>query len=251
MRAGGKGWKWLSPLLLWASTGVGAAGMDASAHPPPDTLAQRLQACTACHGPQGRATQGGYFPRIAGKLEGYLYQQLLNFRDGRRTNEGMTGLLDTLSDAYLREIAAHFASLDLPYPPPQAPELGTAALERARQLVRQGDPALGVPACQSCHGQVLTGRPAAFPGLLGLSRDYLAAQLGAWKTGQRRALEPDCMGDIARRLKDSDIGALAHWLAAQPADGVATSVSPRRAREAIRSAVAPAPPPLRCGSGPK
>jgi cytochrome c553 len=42
----------------------------------PDTTAQRVQACTTCHGKEGRATNQGYFPRIAGKPAGYLYNQL-------------------------------------------------------------------------------------------------------------------------------------------------------------------------------
>ncbi|MGI9217466.1 MAG: c-type cytochrome, partial [Hydrogenophaga sp.] len=84
----------------------------------PDTRAPRVMACTLCHGPEGRATNDGFYPRIAGKPEGYLYHQLLNFRDGRRQAAGMRFLLDPLSDAYLRDIARHFARLDLPYPPP-------------------------------------------------------------------------------------------------------------------------------------
>ena len=51
----------------------------------PDTLAQRMQPCGACHGKEGRATQDGFFPRIAGKPAGYLYNQLDNFRSGRRS----------------------------------------------------------------------------------------------------------------------------------------------------------------------
>ena len=79
----------------------------AAAHTVPDTLAQRVMACTLCHGPEGRATNDGFYPRIAGKPEGYLYHQLLNFRDGRRQAAGMRYLLDPLSDDYLREIARH------------------------------------------------------------------------------------------------------------------------------------------------
>ena len=79
-------------------------------------MAQRTLACTACHGKEGRAGPDGYYPRIAGKPAGYLYNQLLNFRDGRRHYGLMARLLDPLSDAYLLEIAQHFASLDLPYP---------------------------------------------------------------------------------------------------------------------------------------
>lgn len=50
----------------------------------PDTLAQRVLACAACHGKEERATIAGYFPRIAGKPAGYLYNQLINFLEGRR-----------------------------------------------------------------------------------------------------------------------------------------------------------------------
>jgi cytochrome c553 len=32
-----------------------------------NTMAQRMQACVVCHGREGRATNQGYFPRIAGK----------------------------------------------------------------------------------------------------------------------------------------------------------------------------------------
>ena len=84
----------------------------------PDGMATRTLACTTCHGAQGKATQNGYFPRIAGKPAGYLYNQLLNLRDGRRHYPTMGYLLENLTDDYLREMAVHFASLDIPYPEP-------------------------------------------------------------------------------------------------------------------------------------
>jgi cytochrome c553 len=62
----------------------------------------------------------------------------------------------------------------------------------------------------------MTGRAPFIPGLLGLSRDYLNAQLGAWRNGQRRAIEPDCMAQLARSLAPEEIGAVSAWLAAQP-----------------------------------
>ena len=81
----------LALLLAFATLG---SSLLAAPHTVPDTMAQRVLACTGCHGKEGRATNAGYFPRIAGKPAGYLYNQLRNFRDGRRTNAAMTHLVD-------------------------------------------------------------------------------------------------------------------------------------------------------------
>ena len=182
----------------------------------PDTLAQRLQPCMACHGPEGRASRDGYLPRIAGKPAAYLYQQLLNFRDGRRSNSAMAGFLAHQRDDYLREMASYFAALDLPYPNPALTTASPAELARGARLAREGDPARRLPACSACHGSALGGTLPAVPGLLGLPRDYLIAQLGAWQTGQRHATAPDCMAELSRRLAPADASAVASWLALQP-----------------------------------
>lgn len=201
---------------LIAAATIATTTAARAAPPFEDTLAQRLQACTACHGAQGRATPGGYQPRLAGKPAGYLYHQLLNFRDGRRDYGPMTALVDPLSDAYLQEIAAHYAALEVPYPAPQPSTAAPATLQRGEQIVRQGDAARGVPACNQCHGDTMMGVAPAIPGLLGLPRDYVNAQLGAWRSGKRRAQAPDCMAHVAQQLSLADIDAVSQWLAAQP-----------------------------------
>lgn len=182
----------------------------------PDTMAQRMQACVVCHGREGRATPDGYQPRIAGKPAGYLVEQLRHFRDGRRRHAIMADLLAHMSDDYLDEIAAYFAALDLPYPAPPRSEATAAQLARGQALVRQGDPARGLPACVECHGQAMTGIAPFVPGLLGLPRDYLLGQFGAWREGLRQARAPDCMAQISQRLSPQDVSALAAWLASQP-----------------------------------
>ncbi len=204
-----------------------------------DTMAQRTLACTACHGKQGRAGPDGYYPRLAGKPAGYLYNQLLNFRDGRRHYGLMSGMVAPLSDAYLLEMAQHFAALDLPYPAPLPPAAPPAVLRRGEALARQGDAARRIPACVQCHGQALTGVTPGIPGLLGLPRDYINAQLGAWKTGQRQAHAPDCMASIAERLSLDDVSAVSGWLASRP--------MPAHTKPAARL---PAPLPIRCGTAP-
>ncbi|WP_343631190.1 c-type cytochrome [Roseateles sp.] len=187
---------------------------------------ERIQACTLCHGPQGRATPQGYFPRLAGKPAGYLFNQLQSFRDGRRHHALMAGLLRNMSDDYLREIAGYFAALDVPYPSPAPQPLSEPQRQRAEQLVTRGDAALRVPACTACHGPAMAGRQPAIPGLLGLPRDYLVGQLGAWRTGHRRAHAPDCMADVAQALSPDDIAAVATWLALRPAGAHPEPASP-------------------------
>lgn len=214
-------------------------GLVAQAAPYEDTMAQRVLACTGCHGPEGRSAADGYHPRIAGKPAGYLFHQLQNFRAGRRHYAPMTRLLAPLDDAYLMQIAEHFSALSLPYPAPAAPTASPEVLARGRQLAMQGDPGRQVPACAACHGDRLTGVAPAIPGLLGLPRDYLNGQLGAWRTGTRRAHAPDCMADIARRLQPQDVAAVAQWLSAQPV--------PASARPLGSAARLPAPLPQRCG----
>ncbi len=216
-----------------------AAAASAWAAPPvfEDSMAQRTLACSACHGKEGRAGPDGYYPRIAGKPAGYLYNQLLNFRDGRRHYGLMTRLMEPLSEAYLLEIAQHFAALDLPYAPPRPSGASAAQLQQGRALALQGDPHRKLPACAQCHGEPLTGVQPNTPGLVGLSRDYLSSQLGAWRTGQRRAHAPDCMADIARRLTLDEISALVAWLATQLPDAGSKPL-----------AALPRPPEIACGS---
>jgi cytochrome c553 len=206
----------------------------------PDTIAQRALACAACHGKEGRATQDGYFPRIAGKPAGYLYNQLRNFRDGRRHNPMMAYMVTQLSDDYLQELAHYFSEQHPPYPAQPATAASLAVLQRGRQLVIDGDAARDVPACSACHGASLTGVAPAIPGLVGLPRDYLNAQFGAWKTGSRHAAAPDCMAQIAARLTVEDISAASSWLSTQPvpADGAPLARATQRR-------------PMECGSAPQ
>lgn len=221
--------------------GAGAFfGTSSGAAPFEDSMAQRAMACTGCHGKEGRAASDGYYPRIAGKPAGYLYNQLLNFRDGRRSYPLMAHLLANLSDDYLREFAGYFGDLDLPYAAPQRAAVDARTLERGRVLVMEGDLSRRIPACAQCHGTALTGVAPSVPGLLGLPRDYLNAQFGAWRIGQRHAQAPDCMAEIARLLAAEDVAAVTGWLAAQPVP------VPSKAADSL-----PAPMPLECGSVPK
>ena len=228
--------------VRWAGILVALISSAAAAQTPartvPDTIEQRMQACTPCHGLEGRASPVGYLPRIAGKPAGYLFNQLVNFRDGRRYNGAMSYLVENLSDGYLREIAQYFASLDVPYT--ALPRTGEreGLLRRGESIVTRGEPGRQLPACTQCHGYALTGALPAIPGLVGLPADYITAQLGAWRSGARRAATPDCMSEVARRLGGDDVRAVASWLATRP---LPSNTKPAASPDL--------PLPLECGSG--
>src|SRR5688572_921809 len=80
-----------------------------------DSLEARVQGCVTCHGQRGQGTHKGYFPRIAGKPAGYLYNQLLAFKNGTRHYSPMNYLVAYLPEAYLREIAEYFAKEQPPF----------------------------------------------------------------------------------------------------------------------------------------
>jgi cytochrome c553 len=202
-----------------------------------DSIDARVQGCVTCHGRSGEGSGDGRFPRIAGKPAGYLYNQLLAFRDGTRRYTPMNYLMAYLPDAYLREIADHFSRQRPPFAATEAGAADPATLGRGRDLVLSGDAARGVPECVACHGTRLTGMEPGIPGLVGLRPTYIVAQLTRWRVGERSAAEPDCMKRIATRLSERDVVSIAAWLARQPAPANAAPDSPNLVRM-----------PLACGS---
>ena len=176
----------------------------------PDTMAERAKPCLACHASEGRKAKDEYYPRLAGKPAGYLFNQMTHFRDGRRQHRAMSLLMENLSDPYLRELAGYLSSLPAHYSPAQVQAAATPP-----PLLTEGDAARKIPACNACHGKAFLGVAPVIPGLLGLPADYLSAQLGAWKVGTRKAAAPDCMANIAAALNPTEVSALAAWLAAQ------------------------------------
>jgi cytochrome c553 len=226
-------------LLLCLTANVPAASADsvAGVGPVPDTLQQRLAACTSCHGTHGEGSADSqFFPRLAGKPAEYLARQLRYFQDGQRKYAPMQNIVQQLDPDYLREIAEYFSAQQVPYQRSSIPTLPTTVLQRGEKLVTQGDAALKLPACERCHGRSLTGVEPNTPALVGLPYDYVSSQLGSWRTGTRAAASPDCMAQIANRLAPGDITAVSAWLASRqpPADAHAQAAGTVK-------------PPLACG----
>jgi cytochrome c553 len=218
---------------------VFAQSRTLAAEQAPDSMAARVLACAPCHGDKGQGTENDYFPRLAGKPSGYLYNQLVAFRDGRRKYPPMNYLLEFLPDSFLKAMADYFASEQPPFPQPATPIVSPEILKRGEHLALAGDSSRGIPACANCHGPSFTGMEPAIPGLLGLRPNYISAQLGAWRYGTRTAAEPDCMQIVAGHLTEDDVRALAAFLSSRS--------MPANPAPAAQGSL---PMPLTCGSEP-
>ena len=66
--------------------------------------------CAACHGPYGISTNE-LWPNLAGQKGPYMAKQLRDYRDGTRNDPNMNSLVQTLTDAQIDALAAHYARM--------------------------------------------------------------------------------------------------------------------------------------------
>ena len=177
-------------------------------------MAARVLACATCHGAEGQGTSDDYFPRLAGKPAGYLYNQLVAFRDGRRRYPPMNYLLEFLPDAYLKEIAEYFAVAAAAVSGrPRCPIVSKEILARGEALVTNGDPQRGRSRLRGLsRPDASPGWSPPFPACSGCAPATSARSSGAWRYGTRTAAAPDCMQIVAGLLTEDDVTAVAAWL---------------------------------------
>jgi cytochrome c553 len=206
--------------LLGVSPTAGADGLGHENAPPQEI-------CGMCHGLDG-ISRMAKFPKLAGQKAAYLERQIRDFRDGRRHNDGgqMAAVATEIAETQIAEVAAYFASL----PPPQPAGHDPASRTRAEALFNAGDPVAGIPACRGCHGPGPTageGSRIEGPHLSAQHADYLARQLADFRSGTRTNDPGEVMQRAAARLSDSDIAALARFLAASPRERMPQEPRPR------------------------
>jgi cytochrome c553 len=170
-------------------------------------------ACFRCHGFDGAAQAAAAFPALAGQSAEYLHEQLKAYASGRRPNAIMGPIASALAEQQMRSVAAYYAAQ--PDPPQDGrPGGDPALLQWGGVLSAIGSAEAGVQACQNCHGPAGTGMPPMYPRLAGQPQAYLAAQLRAWKSGERPGDPPyHFMANIAKRLADRDIEAVSLYFA--------------------------------------
>jgi len=187
-------------LSLTASTFVYAAG-DAAAGK------EKSVACGACHGADGNS-QIPNFPKIAGQNEKYLIKQLVDIQSGARKVPEMAGQLDGKNEQDIEDIAAYFASKSV-----LGGKTAKDQLELGQKIYRSGIPAKEVAACTACHGAKGQGlSTAGFPALSGQHSAYTEKQLKNFRVDSRTNDPNSMMRDIAARLSDVEIKAVASYI---------------------------------------
>lgn len=169
--------------------------------------------CVGCHGVDGNSPAGAN-PHLAGQGQAYLAKQINNFRsiDGKpavRNNAIMNGMVASLSDEDVRNLAAYFSEQKLQ----PAVAKDEALIAEGQKLWRMGDFQRGVPACAGCHGPTGAGLPAQYPRLSGQWAEYTEAQLKGFRAGERANDPEKMMRIIANKMTDQQIKAVAEYAA--------------------------------------
>ncbi|MCP1728146.1 cytochrome c553 [Natronospira proteinivora] len=196
--------------LLAGAFALSLAG-SASADPMVDGDAEAGEAnstaCAACHGPDGNSSNPEW-PKLAGQHAKYTYEQLKAYKSGERDDAVMMGQVQNLDDQDMKDLAVFYAQ--------QVPQVGSADEElgeAGKKIYRGGNLETGVTACIACHGPRGEGVPMAnYPMLSGQHAQYTIEQLEAYRDGERSTDRAGMMRDIAARMSDEEIEAVAEYI---------------------------------------
>ena len=166
--------------------------------------------CTACHGADGNSLVAMY-PKLAGQGAAYIAKQLADFKAGASSESGrvdpvMAGMVAGLSEQDMADLGAFFASQKTTAGNGKANDLG-------KKLYFGGDSERGISACVACHTANGKGvSQAKFPVVAKQNVEYLTSQLQKFRTGDRTNDNNSIMRNIAVKLTDADIEALAQFM---------------------------------------
>jgi len=159
----------------------------------------KAQVCVACHGPQGNSTNPAY-PQLAGQTARYLYLQLRDFKEGRRSDPAMSPMAAPLSKEDMLDLADYFAA--------QKPAASTYKVDSAR--VAAGRSKSEKVLCTMCHLGGFSGQNE-IPRVAGQQYAYIVKQLEDFRV-QRRTNDGGNMTSVSRNLSDDDIRNLASYI---------------------------------------
>ena len=162
--------------------------------------AKLAEQCVACHGPGGNS-QSPDFPVLAGQSWRYIYIQLKDFKEGRRTDPVMSAMAARLSRDDMIALGNYFAAIK---PLPIAFKADGAKVEAGRKI---SDAVL----CPMCHLGGFVGQNE-IPKVAGQYPQYIKKQLLDFRA-KRRTNDAGNMTSVAGTLSDDDIENLTQYIA--------------------------------------
>ncbi|MGB6103411.1 MAG: c-type cytochrome [Pusillimonas sp.] len=182
--------------------------------------ARGILACASCHGAAGNSTIPAN-PNLASQPHEYLVKQLLDFApkdEKSKPARGGPGGAPSVMTPFAAALTAEDRQNISYYLAQQALDqeaAGSASnedtMERGQHIWRGGLPDRKVPACAGCHSPNGAGIPGSYPRLSGQHPSYIAEQLKLFRSGDRA--NNTVMHEIADRMSDSDIAAVADYAA--------------------------------------
>jgi cytochrome c553 len=175
--------------------------------------------CAACHMADGNSAVP-LQPKLAGQHPAYIEKQLMDFKPAEgakvaaRENAVMAGQVAMLS-ADPKQYANDVKSLSMWFASQKlVPETSKGVNPTlGMSIYRGGIVSKGVPACAGCHSPTGAGIPNKYPRVSGQFADYSEAQLKAFREDQRKNSPANQMQDIAKKLTDTEIKAVADYMA--------------------------------------
>jgi cytochrome c553 len=164
-----------------------------------EAVRAKTQVCAACHGPDGNAVSAD-FPSLAGQTWRYLYIQLRDYQEGRRSNPLMSPMAANLSRDDMIAIANFYAAQPL--------KPSTFKVDEAK--AKLGKAKAEETLCTMCHLGGFLGQNE-IPRVAGQGYEYIVGQLKAFKN-RTRTNDAGTMTSVARTLSDADIENLGHYL---------------------------------------
>lgn len=159
----------------------------------------KSQACAACHGADGNSLSG-QFPNLAGQSWRYIYIQLKDYKEGRRSDPIMTAMATPLSRQDMIDIGNYFAA--------QKAKPSTYKVDESKALL--GKAKADETLCSMCHLGGFAGQNE-IPRVAGQQYDYIVKQMRDFKA-RTRTNDAGNMTSVAQTLSDTDIENLAHFI---------------------------------------
>ena len=190
-----------SPFMVVGALAL-AASASAQHQPDPAQVAagrEKAQVCADCHGPEGNS-QDAQYPILAGQGWRYVYNQLKDYKEGRRSDPQMSPMAAALSTEDMIALGNYYEAQKAERIKFQ---FDSAKIDAGRKVA---DAAL----CPMCHLGGFVGQNE-IPREAGQWPQYIKKQLSDFRA-KRRTNDAGNMASYTAGLSDQDIENLSQYV---------------------------------------